>query len=541
MGGALLVASLAVPALMLLACLKRSWLKRMPALLALAPVLALASALFAGDVTVGTGRAPFYLTLMLDRPGALLLGTVALLWITAGAFAASWLRDQPRSRFFTVCWLLTLLGNIAVLLAADIAGFYLAFALVSIPAYGLVVFDDTARVHRSGLIYIGLTILGETLLLLGLVLLSAAAPDHSLLIRDAVAALPGSPWRDATLLFTVLGLALKIGLVPLHVLLPLSYAPAPFAAAAVLSGAGVKAGVIGLMRFLPMATALPGWGLALAMVGLVSTFYGVLVGVTQRDPKAVLAYSSISQMGIIATVLGMGQATGSGPAILAVAFYAAHHVLVKGGLFLALGVAARTERERLWPVLLPASLLALSLAGLPLTGGMLAKLAVKDTLGDGWIGQLASLSSVTSALLMLHFLLRMAATTLAGPDEMAPRGLRLSWLATALAALLLPWLLYPLAMGAWPTGTLAADELWKACWPILVGALLALGLYRWGSRLPAVPEGDIIEPGLRASGTVAGWFANFDRLDARLREWPVAGVLMLALAVALGGLMLAGG
>ena len=62
---------------------------------------------------------------------------------------------------------------------------------------------------------------------------------------------------------------------------------------------------------------------------------------------------------------------------MAAAFYAAHHVLAKGALFLAVGVVAATGARRLWPVLLPAAVLALGFGGLPLTGGALAKLAVK--------------------------------------------------------------------------------------------------------------------------------------------------------------------
>ena len=65
------------------------------------------------------------------------------------------------------------------------------------------------------------------------------------------------------------------------------------------------------------------------------------------------------------------------------AFYAAHHVLVKGALFLAIGVAAATSARRLWLVLLPAAILALSLGGLPLTAARWRKLAVKAPLGDG--------------------------------------------------------------------------------------------------------------------------------------------------------------
>ena len=105
---------------------------------------------------------------------------------------------------------------------------------------------------------------------------------------------------------SIVGFALKIGLVPLHVWMPLAYTAAPIPAAAVLSGAAVKAGVIGLIRFLPLGAAMPGWGEALVALGFFSAFYGVAVGITQANPKTVLAYSSVSQMGVIAAVLGMG-------------------------------------------------------------------------------------------------------------------------------------------------------------------------------------------------------------------------------------------
>src|SRR5690606_8688590 len=142
---------------------------------------------------------------------------------------------------------------------------------------------------------------GEAFLLVAFVLLAAAAPEGSLLIDDAVARLASSPWRDITLTFIVLGFGLKIGLVPLHVWMPLTYSAAPIPAAAVLSGAAVNAGVIGLIRFLPFDTALPTCGGIIATVGLLSAFYGVAIGITQRNPKAVLAYSSVSQMGFVAT------------------------------------------------------------------------------------------------------------------------------------------------------------------------------------------------------------------------------------------------
>ena len=161
--------------------------------------------------------------------------------------------------------------------------------------------------------------------------------------------------------------------------MPLTYSAAPIAAAAVLSGSAVKVGVIGLIRFLPFDSAMPEWGDVLVIAGLFSAFYGVVIGITQANPKTVLAYSSVSQMGLLAAALGMGLSAGEKSAVLVAAFSASFHVLVKGGLFLAIGAVASTKRS-VWLVLVPATVLALGLGGLPLTGGALAKLAMKPVM-----------------------------------------------------------------------------------------------------------------------------------------------------------------
>src|SRR5262249_40287722 len=264
-------------------------------------------------------------------------------------------------------------GSLGVFIAADLVGFYLFFTLVSLAAYGLVAHDDTPAARRAGAVYVGFALTSEAFLLMAFVLLANAS--DSLLIRDAVAALPPSAaWILALL---VLGFGLKIGLVPLHGWMPLAYASAPIPAAAVLSGAAVKAGIIGFIRFLPFDAALPDWGTLLVGLGFFAAFYGVAVGVTQSNPKIVLAYSSVSQMGFLAAVLGMGLAAGDTSTPIAAAFYALHHLLVKGGLFLAIGVVAPTKSRGLWLVLLPAAILALGLGGLPTARGALVKLALE--------------------------------------------------------------------------------------------------------------------------------------------------------------------
>src|SRR5512147_502347 len=253
-GSPLLALALAAPVALLLACVVRGLRARMSALLWLAPVPALAAALFGGDgAWLALGNDRLRLIFLLDRPGA-------VLWITAGVYAASFLRGRADAGRFVVCWLMTLTGCVGVFLAADMVGFYFLLAVLSVGASTLVIQDLTPEAWRASAVYLGLALLAEAFLLGAFVLLAQAMPGGSVMIRDAVAVLPDSPWRDLTLALLILGFGMKAGLVPFHFWMPLAYRVAPMPAAAVLSGAVVKASILGLIRFLPLHTALPGWG-----------------------------------------------------------------------------------------------------------------------------------------------------------------------------------------------------------------------------------------------------------------------------------------
>ncbi len=529
--------ALATPVAALLACLWHPARERMLSLLVLAPLPALAVALVAlldADAMPSLMLDPDrQIGLSLDQPGAILLGVAALLWSAAGAYAATYLRGKPHGGRFAIFWLLTLTGSLGVFVAADLLSFYLTFALVSLAAWGLVAHDDTPGARRAGVIYLLLAVVGEVLLLLAFVLLDIASPGASLAINTVVATLPESPWLAATLALLIAGFGLKAGLAPLHVWLPVAHPAAPMPASAVLSGVIVKAGIIGLIRFLPWDAGLDWWGAALTGIGLVTAFYAVAMGIVQSNPKTVLAYSTASQMGLVAAILGMGLAVGDREAVTAGTVYAAHHLLAKGALFLAVGVFAATARRRLWPVLVPAAILALGFAGLPPTGGFLAKLAAKPVLGSGLVGLLASLAAAGSTLLMIHFLYRAAASASPDPGASAAAGLVWPWWLLFLSALLLPWTLAPLAgLSPWSVMT-DRSLLWSGLWPILAGGVLALALQRWGARLPRVPEGDLL-----ALFTGSPRWANavgemLERTETWLRQWPVAGLSLLILTLVL--------
>jgi hydrogenase-4 component B len=489
----------------------------------------------------------------LDDASALLLGMASFLWLMAGIYSAAYMRDTQRRAVFSGFWCLTLAGNLGVFLARDVATFYVSFAAVSLAAYILVVHDGTERALRAGRIYIVLAVIGEAFLLLAFLIGAGAA--QSLLIADIRIALAGTPLRDVAIAAMVIGFGIKAGLMPLHVWLPLAHPAAPTPASAVLSGAIVKAGIFGLMQFLPHGEAFAGWGYALIAMGLASAYAAVLLGLTQGNAKAVLAYSTISQMGLVIAVIGAGMAAENPlPALLAAGLYAAHHGFAKGALFLSVGVIAATGRAGRPLVVAAIILVALSVAGFPLTGGALAKGAIKGPLEIGIAATLLTLSATGTALLLARYMLLVTRQTPDDPNARAEPLLVMPFLACATAALVLPWLIFPEFSGLARAYVLTWSTLWGALWPIALAGLFAYAAMRFRLRPPNIPEGDLAVPLERAAtAAVAGSrrgaqqlreaaemdYARLlrgmvvaDRLEALFIRWSLAGLALLALVLA---------
>jgi formate hydrogenlyase subunit 3/multisubunit Na+/H+ antiporter MnhD subunit len=493
---------LAAP-LALLVARGRSWLP----VLAAVPALVLAS-------TGPPGPAPDLAWILLDVHLALdpasrvLLALTAIVWLAAGVAARPL---SARHGGFVAAWLVTLAGNVGLLLAADVVTFYTCYAAMTFAAYGLIVHDRTPEVRRAGRVYLVLAVLGEALLLGGLVLAVGRTGETSLV--SLASALAGTAadgtvhaTAPATLITALLlaGFAVKAGIVPLHVWLPLAHPAAPVAASAVLSGALIKAGLVGWLRLSPLGVASTTvLGAALVVAGMLSAFLGVAVALTQDRPKIVLAYSSVSQMGLIAAVVGVGLLVPeAAPAAVAAAVtYAFHHGLAKGALFLGVGVHARTRARRGRRLAVAGTVLAgAALAGTPLTSGAIAKAATKPPFGalpppwDGRLTLATTLAAVGTTLVVARVVVLLhraeppsapvgravatgpdaAATSPASPDRSLVVGWLLLLAATAVGSWLVPWRLLDEPAPDVPTvGSLA-----EAAWPVLVGvAIAALALW----------------------------------------------------------------
>ncbi|CAI8798738.1 complex I subunit 5 family protein [Methylocaldum szegediense] len=445
------------------------------------------------------------MSLGLDATGRVFLIFTALLWLISGLYAGIYLAaDSKRSRFAGF-FLGAMAGNLGVLLAQDVTSFYLFFALMTLSVYGLVVHEGGKAPDRAGRIYLILAVLGEAILLIAFLLSASAAESLSLdRIPQAVAA---SPLRNLILTLFLGGFGVKVGLLGLHVWLPLAHPVAPTPASAVLSGVIIKAGLMGWLRFLPLGQeAIPGWGYGVMAGGLAAAFYGAAVGLVQKDSKTVLAYSSISQMGIITVPIGIALAvpTDWPAALTAVSVYAVHHAFAKGALFLGAGVARTVARDKKRLAWIMAGLLipALSLAGAPFTTGALAKDALKRAMKavpEPWQDMLAwmlSLAAIGTTVLLMRFLYLVRNEALAGrPGGSEFRSLGYTWGLAVLGVLTLSWIMFTDPARAFLEHALEPAVLWSESWPVGSGILLAwlFGLTFIGIA-PRIPAGDLLVP-----------------------------------------------
>lgn len=446
-------------------------------LLPLAPLPALWLAIMGGH---GVTTAPDLLlrvTLDLDEARRLLLGMTAALWTVAG-LAAQPMAGKPHVAMFSGFWCLVLAGNLGVFVALDAATFYVTFAAVSLASWFLIVHDRTEKSLHAGRVYIVIALMGEVALLLGLIIGAHAA--QSMVIDEIRMALGDKPLNTVAIALLVIGFGIKAGLVPLHVWLPLAHPAAPVPGSAVLSGAIVKAGLFGLVLFVPDGA----FGTSLTILGLAGAFGAALWGLTQANPKAVLAYSTISQMGLMVMVVGAGGAPRE-----TVPYFALHHGLAKGALFLLVGVmmATHSTAQRILCLFL-ATVVSASVAGFPLTGGALAKAGVKNGLTDAATLAL-SLSSVATGLILLWFLSRL--WSLKSSEEEQFWMFRLSLpAALALGAFAFPWFLWSDWTGYEWEYVMKWDSLIDAIWPVAVAIVASTALLHW--RLPQLPPGDLL-------------------------------------------------
>jgi NADH-quinone oxidoreductase subunit M len=342
-------------------------------------------------------------------------------------------------------WLLALqVGMIGVFVAFDVILFYAFFELTLVPLFFLIgIWGGPQRQHAARKFFI-YTLTGSLITLLGVLgavlacytttqELTFSVPRLVELVQQQLDANQNVAFWHSVQLWVFLGLmagfAVKVPLVPLHTWLPLAHVEAPTAGSVLLAGVLLKLGTYGFLRLaLPLApdTALRVGVPLIGTLAVVGVIYGALCALAQNDIKRLVAYSSVSHLGICMLGMFALNETGLGGSLIQMV----NHGLSTGGLFLLVGMlyeryhtrlmadyggmAARLKLLGVWMVFI-----CLSSAGLPglngFWGELLSLMGIASLQGARVSGAALCALGATGVVLGAWYLFTMLRRVFFGP------------------------------------------------------------------------------------------------------------------------------
>lgn len=241
-----------------------------------------------------------------------------------------------------------------VLLADDAYAFMVAWEVMALSSYFLVTTQHRIPdIRRAGFIYLLIAHLGAIAILLSFGVMQGGSWQFTF---DAMRAANLNPmWASVAFLLAFAGFGAKAGIVPLHVWLPEAHPAAPSPVSALMSGVMLKTAIYGVLRVTFDLLGEPAWwwGLVALSFGLFTAFYGVVFAAVQTDMKRLLAWSSIENIGLIVTGIGLaivfhglGMQALAALALLAALYHCVNHAFIKSLLFLGTGAVLHTTGER---------------------------------------------------------------------------------------------------------------------------------------------------------------------------------------------------
>ncbi len=321
-------------------------------------------------------------TLMLDGLGfffAMLILGIGLLIIAYARFYLS--REDNMGEFFT--YLLLFQGAMVGIVISDNILLLLVFwELTSLSSFLLIGYWKHLPEGRQGArMALTVTGMGGLAMIGGMLLLGQIVGSYDLSVilqnRNLIQA---SPMYLPALILILLGCFTKSAQFPFHFWLPHAMsAPTPVSAY-LHSATMVKAGIFLMARMWPVLSGTPEWFMIVTTAGLITMVLGAVIALFKHDLKSLLAFSTVSHLGLITMLLGTGTAFGA----MAAMFHILNHATFKAALFMSAGIIDHEAHTRdirrlgglrhLMPVtFVIASLAALSMAGIPLLNGFLSK------------------------------------------------------------------------------------------------------------------------------------------------------------------------
>ena len=426
--------------------------------------------------------------------GTLITGIGALILL----YASRYLEGHPHASRFYVSIFAFMGAMLGVVLSDNILALFVFWELTGFTSFLLIGFDDERAAARSAAIQALIVTGGGGLALLaaGVLLIAVTGVTNLSAMTAARASIVTNPQYAALAGLILLAAFTKSAQVPFHFWLPNAMeAPTPVSAY-LHSATMVKAGVYLIARMTPVLGSTPEWTTAVTVVGATTMVVGAYRAVQETDLKRILAYSTLSALGVLTMLLGVG----TREAIVAALLYLVAHAAYKGSLFLVAGaidhevgtrdISALAGLRRAMPITaLAGAGAAVSMAGVPLTLGFLAKDGAYDALLHipDWFPWPLVLIVLASIFLGLAGLL--AGVSPFRGERTAMKDVRdpswAMWFPPVLLAMsgllagVAPWILNgPLSAVASATAGVPVDvslSLWHGLTPALMLSLLTIG------------------------------------------------------------------
>lgn len=341
---------------------------------------------------LGLPDLPFHVRL--DALSAFFLMLLGLAGAGISTFAAGYFRSGEGTApgLLGLHYHVFLASMAVVMLADDAYLFMVAWETMALTSYFLVTSQHRIpEIRRAGFLYLLMAHLGAVCILLSFGVMQGGS---WLFTFDAMRSATLSPfWATVAFTLALLGFGAKAGLVPMHVWLPEAHPAAPSPVSAMMSGLMLKTAVYGFLRitFDLLHVQFWQWGVVVLVFGLFSGLFGAIFAAVQTDMKRLLAYSSIENIGLIFTAIGLSIlfAASHMPlyaalALAAALIHALNHSLFKSMLFLATGSVLHATRQRslgklgglirFMPWVATLALIAtLAIAGLPPLNGFVSE------------------------------------------------------------------------------------------------------------------------------------------------------------------------
>lgn len=399
-----------------------------PTILALIMLLTCAPAVMRGEVlTFGLDWMPglgLNVNFMLDGLGFLFAGLILGIGLLIIIYARFYLSpDDPMGQFYT--YLLLFQGAmVGIVLSDNILLLLVFWELTSLSSFLLIGYWKHLPEGRQGArMALLVTGGGGLALIAGMLILGNIAGSYDLSViltqREVVQA---SPLYLPALILILLGCFTKSAQFPFHFWLPHAMAAPTPVSAYLHSATMVKAGLFLMARLWPVLAGTPEWFWIVASTGLITMLIGAKIALFKDDLKALLAFSTVSHLGLITMLLGFGT---KAAAVVAV-FHIINHATFKAALFMTAGIVDHEAHTRdikrlgglrhLMPITFTiATVAALSMAGIPPLNGFLSKeLMLEQAAVTGW---LMGLLATIGALFSVAYSFRYIAHVFLGPER----------------------------------------------------------------------------------------------------------------------------